>query len=811
MFRRRQLGGKSLALDAGWLRALINSTQQPAPPGGGADHGTLSGLADDDHDQYTRGVPINVSATSSNTEGANHTHGVTASANPGVTASLLKTNASGELTLAGDFGVDTDTIYVDVDEDSVYINASPVPTYTGALVVRPSVIGQKGLVLWALSGQTADVWETRDSAGNLLIVLTNDGDLESGNPAFASGISGWQLTPDGDAEFNNVKVRGSIKASVFEYGDIQATAGSVIIAKSAAKLHTDWTSPSSLLDGSNTNTMQVTNDTSGTPLFATNDLLRIKTLQTTGIAQVWLEVQSVTDQGDYSNCSVMLKSGDTSTLFRKGTGIADYGSFLDDPGVIYLSADGIIGESANISITDFDTSVVRVISVGAGGSSYTQDDILTVVQSGAGGCTVRVLTVGGGGEVLTASLVTGGEGYDLKDGNATTGGTGSGCTIDIDALDGPWNNREYLKVRIGNMRGSFGTGSNDRYGFGVGDYSGGNYLSYNANVLDEFILKTGDGNIKLDPAGIGITVATSEDPIQQIKWTNVAETIKFFWLEAYDTGTNTFIIQTTDSALDRDINWINSARGKTGTETIWSARAFSGVEYGGLGLWADDSYAVGTRSQVRFYADLIFAYGDLIIDSDEHLYAGGFVRISGSGNPAAGIGLELEWTGTEGDIRAYDRDSTAYKPLRLSGSKIELREGGTTLLTIDANDVYTEDWTDYSGSSVINGWSSFTTKIINYKRVGKIVWVEFRITGPGSGTTVNFTLPHSCKTAMRHVFAIGRARDNGSWLTGVSYGRTTGGSSTISLVAGQAGGVTGSWSSGTGTRTVEGFFVYAKS
>lgn len=70
---------------------------------------------------------------------------------------------------------------------------------------------------------------------------------------------------------------------------------------------------------------------------------------------------------------------------------------------------------------------------GGGGSGYAPNDVLTVVQSGGSGGTITVNTVGGSGEVATATLTTPGTGYAVANGLATTVAPagGSGCTINI--------------------------------------------------------------------------------------------------------------------------------------------------------------------------------------------------------------------------------------------------------------------------------------------------------------------------------------------------------------------------------------------
>jgi hypothetical protein len=51
------------------------------------------------------------------------------------------------------------------------------------------------------------------------------------------------------------------------------------------------------------------------------------------------------------------------------------------------------------------------------------------------------------------------------------------------------------------------------------------------------------------------------------------------------------------------------------------------------------------------------------------------------------------------------------------------------------------DWVDYSATSTIVGWSSFTAKKIRYRVVGKLVFVTAQLTGTSNSTTTSFTLP----------------------------------------------------------------------
>ena len=67
----------------------------------------------------------------------------------------------------------------------------------------------------------------------------------------------------------------------------------------------------------------------------------------------------------------------------------------------------------------------------AGGTGYTVNDVLNVSEGTGGQVTVTTVSAG----VVTAvSLTTAGTGYTTGTGKATTGGTGTGCTISITAL-----------------------------------------------------------------------------------------------------------------------------------------------------------------------------------------------------------------------------------------------------------------------------------------------------------------------------------------------------------------------------------------
>ena len=77
---------------------------------------------------------------------------------------------------------------------------------------------------------------------------------------------------------------------------------------------------------------------------------------------------------------------------------------------------------------------VGTVTIAAQGTGYVVDEILTVVQTGASGCRLKVTTIGAGGVVTGLQVVDGGLTYETGTALATTGGSGAGLTVNITGL-----------------------------------------------------------------------------------------------------------------------------------------------------------------------------------------------------------------------------------------------------------------------------------------------------------------------------------------------------------------------------------------
>jgi hypothetical protein len=100
-------------------------------------------------------------------------------------------------------------------------------------------------------------------------------------------------------------------------------------------------------------------------------------------------------------------------------------------------------ENRKSAVLKNPSSITATPAVNAPGAGYAAGDVLTIAQPGSSGtATVKVETVNAG-KVETVSLQTNGTGYMTAIGVPTTGGSGTGCTLNI---SGTPNGIDYLEV-----------------------------------------------------------------------------------------------------------------------------------------------------------------------------------------------------------------------------------------------------------------------------------------------------------------------------------------------------------------------------
>lgn len=248
-------------------------------------------------------------------------------------ATLSPTNLSMTLHVVGD-------ATLSVGADSMGVNLSNSFVWAAAHTFNAGIGVAAGFAL-TFGGDAA----IERKAANVLAISSGDA-LQS--TSFTSGVTGWGINADGSAEFSNVRIRGEFTAAVFRYNEVQATAGTFGVFKSASALFSAFTSPASV---GGTGTLIAKNaDGFASPLFANGDILRVRYWDGSAFRESWLTINGApTNNGTNSSYPVQLSSGSTSITYPVGLAVVDYGP--SGTGFITLSADGGVGSSANMTIS----------------------------------------------------------------------------------------------------------------------------------------------------------------------------------------------------------------------------------------------------------------------------------------------------------------------------------------------------------------------------------------------------------------------------------------------------------------------------
>lgn len=257
-------------------------------------------------------TPGTLTVLTTNSSSGNHTHAITASANPGAASSILATDSNGRLIVTRLTA--TDYLLIDNADANVFMK----DTSTG----------------WRVQTSTIITPQPFNSVRSI---------------SYTSGLTGFSMnsTP-GDAEFNNITIRGEMRASVLKINELSATAGTHGTFYSASTLYADMTTPASVSSGF---TFDAKNSDAGGMLFAVGDRIRAKAFVSpsgTIIGDAWFTITTRTNHSTFTTYDATLQDGSTSTTFRAGTALADYGPA--GTGNITLSADGTIGASANLTM-----------------------------------------------------------------------------------------------------------------------------------------------------------------------------------------------------------------------------------------------------------------------------------------------------------------------------------------------------------------------------------------------------------------------------------------------------------------------------
>lgn len=186
-----------------------------------------------------------------------------------------------------------------------------------------------------------------DTAGTYIQIDGANQKIQSSN--YSAGLIGsiW-TTSTGNAEFNNVTLRGNLRVTAIQSSTVMATGGTNWIVPAVGVLRDDCTS----VDSPTTFAINVkdpdglTHAAAGT-LWTVNDRIRLKEPLT---GDLWASISSKTDNTTYWTLNVVKQSPSAGTnyTFRAGLAILDYG--VSGSGFVSLSADAQMGASPNITL-----------------------------------------------------------------------------------------------------------------------------------------------------------------------------------------------------------------------------------------------------------------------------------------------------------------------------------------------------------------------------------------------------------------------------------------------------------------------------
>lgn len=231
------------------------------------------------------GTPTTLTAATTNQVAGNtHAHAVTWTAEGyNTTSTLLGVNASG---------------YMSAKKIAAGIGVSALSN--AALFSYPSATTDKALHLRARSGQSASLLEVTSSTDTTWLKVTPDGNLESGDPGFVSGRTGWQISRYGKAEFNDVFVRGELHAVVFTADEVNAAGGSLMVATSSTVAPQVGGSDNVLPAVGSSFTLNATASwVTGYNYFPVGSVIRIKTIKVGSgidVYDIYAEVTAVGSQ-----------------------------------------------------------------------------------------------------------------------------------------------------------------------------------------------------------------------------------------------------------------------------------------------------------------------------------------------------------------------------------------------------------------------------------------------------------------------------------------------------------------------------------
>ena len=146
------------------------------------------------------------------------------------------------------------------------------------------------------------------------LVMRPEGILQTRD--FASGTKGWKISSEGNgtAEFENIRIRGTLRTTTFEKESVNAVGGQL------------WVTNATTLTGSNITSTQTTMSVKNASGFAVGEILLAKKVDGTGFQTEYLLIESASIDGDNSGAEEV----HGRIYVQRGYGSGQQGEFVGD-------------------------------------------------------------------------------------------------------------------------------------------------------------------------------------------------------------------------------------------------------------------------------------------------------------------------------------------------------------------------------------------------------------------------------------------------------------------------------------------------
>lgn len=540
------------------------------------------------------------------------------------------------------------------------------------------------------------------SAADTMALLTDDS-IQSAS--FTSGVEGWRIEDNGDAEFFNVIVRGELHAAVFVKDLIEAHAGTLVVTKSSGVLSYDVAVP-----GAGTWEIYINDPPGGGFLFDNSDICTIKSEYAGGVAQIWFTVSARTDEGDGTQSyTCTYDSGTRSITYPKGAPVIDFG--VSGDGFVSITADDVYGYGPNLSVMTH------------AGAPWTTNTLQGRIGNlnGAYGIGANDYYGIGLGNYSSGNylLYDTNDGFLLSAGDGDVGIDGDGIRLTAGGTTGPpWSTGDIVWLESTTEVGGITTG----YFSGTPNYvqlsiSADEYVSTDdvivslgahSNASNAYLLAQADATV-----GANSYILMGADDVETV-WVDKSGlyAIKGLWVGSYTTTPIDDCLHVDEVAYIG--YWDDANSNMTYGVTINQSTAVdevlclknSGISHGGDGSIEDDTFGAfmpyssaggllvtGLRDGTAAAAVVMRGYLDGTTDGTKTTAGRGLVEIHGAQLTGAGALENVQANGNVFVIRAYK--GGAWSSIFLVDEDGDLFTGGT--ITTASGDYW--DLADYTASA----------------------------------------------------------------------------------------------------------------